>query len=48
MLKKVQVLEYSYERDGVKLHFSFFDDEKLEENKRIFIKLMEEAKKELQ
>jgi len=38
---------YHYEKDGVNLDFSFKEDEKINENKKIFVELMTRATRDL-
>jgi len=39
---------YNYEEEGVRLAFSFKEDEKLKSNKQIFLELLKEAQKDLE
>lgn len=39
---------YNYQENGVVLSFSFNEDDKINDNKKIFIELMEKAKEDLE
>jgi hypothetical protein len=38
---------YKYQKDGVELSFSFAEDEKINDNKKAFLELLEKAVEDL-